>query len=171
MKNILISNIFMIIIIAGYTAFVLGHYIRFKKFAGLKLKEYKHKSTVRLMGFIMLAIGIFYVILFIIEKTKTPTMIFTFCLFLYFIILVAFISIRNILMYQNGLVYAGKFVLYKDIVSVDKLNKQGIEIKMNKKGFSGNVYINKIQDEKTFINDLKKHIKLAKKNAKKKDKE
>ena len=69
-------------------------------------------------------------------------------------------------MYENGLIYSGKFLLYQDMESIDKLTKKGINIKMQKKGLSDTVYINKIEDEKAFIADVKKRMKFAKKGKK-----
>ncbi|MGP1487718.1 MAG: hypothetical protein ACTTIX_00835 [Peptoanaerobacter stomatis] len=166
MKDILISNIFLIAVVLGYTVFVANHFFRFKKLAGNKVGEYKHNSTVKTMGYVMLAIGVFYVVMFILQEKKTPSMIFTFALFVYFVTLVSFISIKNILMYENGLIYSGKFLLYQDMESIDKLTKKGINIKMQKKGLSDTVYINKIEDEKAFIADVKKRMKFAKKGKK-----
>ncbi|MGP1410788.1 MAG: hypothetical protein ACTTKD_03050 [Peptoanaerobacter stomatis] len=166
MKDILISNIFLIAVVLGYTVFVANHFFRFKKLAGNKVGEYKHNSTVKTMGYVMLAIGVFYVVMFILQEKKTPSMIFTFALFVYFVTLVSFISIKNILMYENGLIYSGKFLLYQDMMSIEKLTKKGINIKMQKKGLSDTVYINKVEDEKTFISDVKKRMKFAKKGKK-----
>lgn len=188
MREALISNFFMIVVIIGYTIFVGMNFSNFRKYAGEKLKVYKHNSTTKTMGYVISVLGIFYMIMFIMEKKKTPTMILTFALFMYFVILVGYISLKDIVMYENGIYYSGKFVRYLDMKDVEKVGKNGVQIKLNKfekskdenlsfvqklkanlnpRRFStGMVYMSKINDDQDFIKTMKKNIKTARKNKK-----
>ncbi len=167
MGTVIKNNIFMIVVAIGYTIYIANHYINMKRLGGEKTKDYNHNSGIKITGYIMIFIGILYAVLFYIDKRRSLNTAVTAILFIYFVILVAYISIRKINIYENGMYYAGKFILFSDILSVQKLNKNGIQINLNKKGLSSMLYMSKVENENEFIGELRRHIKGTKKKKKK----
>lgn len=157
----------MIVVAIGYTIYIANHYIKMKKLGGNKINEYDHNSGIKITGYIMIVIGIFYMFLFYIDKNKSANTAVTTILFIYFVILVAYISIRKIIIYENGIYYAGKFILFSDMLSVQKINKNAVQININKKGLSNMMYLSKVEKENEFIGELRRHVKGNKKKKKK----
>ena len=140
MGTVIKNNIFMIVVAIGYTIYIANHYINMKRLGGEKTKDYNHNSGIKITGYIMIFIGILYAVLFYIDKRR---------------------------IYENGMYYAGKFILFSDMLSVQKLNKNGIQINLNKKGLSSMLYMSKVENENEFIGELRRHIKGTKKKKKK----
>ena len=86
----------MIFVTLGYTVYMAYHYYKLKKQGGALIKEYTHKSSVKTVAYVLIVLGIFYFVMFMLEKNKNATKIFTMILFLYFIVIVAFISKQKI---------------------------------------------------------------------------
>jgi len=86
----------MIFVTLGYTVYMAYHYYKLKKQGGALIKEYTHKSSVKTVAYVLIVLGIFYFVMFMLEKNKNATKVFTMILFLYFIGIVAFISIQKI---------------------------------------------------------------------------
>ncbi|EJP25432.1 hypothetical protein HMPREF1142_0483 [Peptostreptococcaceae bacterium AS15] len=165
MKDAIIQNIFMIVVTIGYTAYMSYHYYKLKKQGGAFIKEYTHRSSVKTVAYVLIVLGIFYLAMFIMEKDKNATKIFTMLLFLYFIAIVAFISLQNIKLFENGMYFSGKFTAYSQMKDIERV-KNSIQVNLNKKGWANLIFIGKVDEDNDFVGVLRRKLKINKKKKK-----
>ena len=165
MRDVLIQNTFMIFVTLGYTVYMAYHYYKLKKQGGALIKEYTHKSSVKTVAYVLIVLGIFYFVMFMLEKNKNATKVFTMILFLYFIGIVAFISIQKIKLFENGLYFSGKFTPYSQMKDVERV-RNAIQINLNKKGLTNLIFLGKIDEDNDFVGVLRRQLKINKKKKK-----
>lgn len=161
------ENAVMLIFFLAYGGYVLFHLYREKSKGGKLIKVYKHNSSSKTFGKVMIFIGVFYMVIFFMQSKKSFSTTFTFVLFALFIAMMAFITIRDIYFYENGVSFGGKFTFFSDMKDVRRIGKDGVQVVLKKKRFGDAVYMRKIVDEKEFISQLKKRMKMVAKQAKK----
>ena len=122
----------MIVVTIGYSVYMAYHYYRLKKQGGALIKEYNHRSSVKTVAYVLIVLGVFYLAMFLMEKDKTAAKIFTMLLFLYFIAIVAFISIQKIKLFENGLYFSGKFTPYSQMKDIERVISSFLFRKVNK---------------------------------------
>jgi len=164
-KDAIIQNIFMIVVTIGYTAYMAYHYYKLKKQGGAFIKEYTHRSSVKTVAYVLIVLGVFYLAMFIMEKDKNATKIFTMLLFLYFIAIVAFISLQNIKLFENGMYFSGKFTAYSQMKDIERV-KNSIQVNLNKKGWANLIFIGKVDEDNDFVGVLRRKLKINKKKKK-----
>lgn len=155
----------MIVVTIGYTAYMSYHYYKLKKQGGAFIKEYTHRSSVKTVAYVLIVLGIFYLAMFIMEKDKNATKIFTMLLFLYFIAIVAFISLQNIKLFENGMYFSGKFTAYSQMKDIERV-KNSIQVNLNKKGWANLIFIGKVDEDNDFVGVLRRKLKINKKKKK-----
>ena len=164
-RDAITQNIFMIVVTIGYTVYMAYHYYRLKKQGGALIKEYNHRSSVKTVAYVLIVLGVFYFAMFIMEKDKTATKIFTMLLFLYFIAIVAFISIQKIKLFENGLYFSGKFTAYSQMKDIERV-RNAIQINLNKKGWANLIFIGKVDEDNDFVGVIRRKLKINKKKKK-----